>query len=77
MHGMILQKSWISYKTIYANVDMKNSVVAVHAQWQSVSASISAAEMVFVNRLSFLEMNGATIARNVQIVQGTFRSTEK
>ena len=56
---------------------MKNSVVAVHAQWQSVSASISAAEMVFVNRLSFLEMNGATIARNVQIVQGTFRSTEK
>lgn len=77
MHGMNLQKSWISYKTIYANVDMKNSVVAVHAQWQSVSASISAAEMVFVNRLSFLEMNGATIARNVQIVQGTFRSTEK
>lgn len=74
---MNLQKSWISYKTIYANVDMTNSVVAVHAQWQSVSASISAAEMLFVNRLSFLEMNGATIARNVQIVQGTFRSTEK
>ena len=55
---------------------MKNSVIEDSvARNRSVSASFSAAEMLFLKRLSFLEMNGASITKNVQIVQETFRST--
>ena len=35
MHGVKLQESWVSYK-MYTNIDMKNSVKAVHLQWQRI-----------------------------------------
>ena len=36
MYEVKLQKSWISYKPLYANADMKNSVIAVRLQWQRI-----------------------------------------
>ena len=60
MHGVNLQRNWISYETIYTNVDMKNSVIAVHLQWQrieEVRASLSATEIHFLKRVSFFEEN--------------------
>ena len=57
MHGVKLQKSWISYKTVYANLDMKTCCPSLVTKNRRVRASLSAAEIHFPKSVSFFEMN--------------------
>ena len=57
------EANWISYKTVYTNVDMKNLLYISSGIERRIRASFSAAEIQFLKRVSCFEMNWATIVR--------------
>ena len=74
MHGVKLQKSLISNKTYEKLGDCCTSPVAKN---QRVRASFSATKIHFLRRVSFFEMNIATIARRCSNCSGDIRTCLK
>ena len=65
--------NWISYKTVYTNVDMKNLLCISSGKERRVRASFSAAEIQFLKRVSCFEMNWANIVRRFSNRSGHIR----
>ena len=77
MDGVKLQKTRISCKT-YTNVDMKNSMIAMHLLWQRIEELgqvFLPQKYTFRNMCHFLEWRGQPLPDDVQIIQEKFGST--